>query len=40
MAYEPPDYTDSEILADWEDKAAYWELEATLNPEVAAVYLR
>ena len=40
--YEPPDYTDEEILADLESKAAHWELEATLNPdtpEIAAVCL-
>jgi len=35
MAWEPPYYTDEEILADLEIKAAHWELEATLNPEVA-----
>ena len=42
MGYEPPDHTDEEILADLadlEDKAAHWELEATLNPDVAAVCL-
>jgi hypothetical protein len=37
MAYDAPDYTDEEILADWEIKAAHWQLEATLNPDVAAV---
>jgi hypothetical protein len=39
MSHEPPDYTDEEILADLEDKASHWELEATLNPDVAAVCL-
>jgi hypothetical protein len=42
MSYEPRDYTDEEILADWEMKAAHWELEATLNPdtpEIAAACL-
>jgi hypothetical protein len=42
MSYEPPTDTDKEILADLEDKAAHWELEATLNPdtpEIAAVCL-
>jgi hypothetical protein len=39
MRWEPPTYTDEEILADMEMKAAHWELEATLNPDVAAVCL-
>ena len=39
MSYEPPTYTDEEILADMEMKAAHWELEATLKPDVANVCL-
>ena len=42
MTYQPPTYTDQEILADMEAKAAHWELEATLNPDtpdIAAVCL-
>ena len=36
MSYAPT-YTNEEILADMEVKAAHWELEATLNPDVASV---
>jgi len=32
-------FTDEEILASTEAHAAHWELEATLNPEVASVCL-
>jgi hypothetical protein len=39
VAYVPSTFTDAEILADWDVKAAYWEQEAVLNPEVAAVCL-
>jgi hypothetical protein len=39
MSYEPPTYTDEEILASTLAKAVHWELEATLNPEVASVCL-
>ncbi len=39
MGYEPPTYTDEEIIADFELKAAHWEREAALDPTVAAVCL-
>ena len=32
-------YTDAEIIADLEKKATHWELEATLDPEVAEACL-
>jgi hypothetical protein len=40
MSYEPPDYTDAEILADFEVKAKHWENEArNSSPDIAAVCL-
>ena len=37
MGFEPPDYTDEEILADWEIKAAHWENEArNSSPDIPA----
>ena len=42
MMIEQPDYSDAEIIADLEVKAAHWDLEATLNPDtpdIAAVCL-
>ena len=38
MSWEPPDYTDEEILADWEIKAAHWENEARNSPPDIAVH--
>ena len=36
MSYEPPTYTDEEILADWDLKAAHWEKVASESaPDVA-----
>ena len=37
MGYEPRIYTDEEIIADFELKAAHWEREAARDPAVAAV---
>src|SRR3954466_4136033 len=38
MSYEPRPYTDEEILADWEIKAAHWENVALTCPSDAAVH--
>jgi hypothetical protein len=40
MSYEQPTYTDEEILADMEMKAAHWEREALREPEEVAVHCR
>jgi hypothetical protein len=40
MSYEAPDYTDEEILADLEMKAAHWEREALREPENVAFWCR
>jgi hypothetical protein len=40
MTYEPPTYTDEEIMADLEMKAAHWEREALHEPEEVAVHCR
>jgi hypothetical protein len=32
MTYEPPTYTDEEILADLDLKAAHWERQALVGP--------
>ena len=40
MSWEPPTYTDEEILADMEAKAAHWEREALREPEDVAVHCR
>ncbi len=32
MSWEPPTYTEEEILADMEAKAAHWENEARTSP--------
>jgi hypothetical protein len=38
MIYEPPTYTDEEILADWDLKAAHWEKVASESPADVAFH--
>jgi len=40
MGYQPPSYTDQEILASTEAKAEYWEEQALLEPEDVAFWCR
>ena len=40
MSYELPDYTDEEIVADMEMKAAYWESVALTSPPDEAAHCR
>jgi hypothetical protein len=38
MSYEAPTYTDEEILADWDLKAAHWEKVASQSPSDVALH--
>ena len=40
MSYEPPIYTDEEILASTEAHAAHWENEARYSPADVAFHCR
>jgi hypothetical protein len=40
MSWEPPTYTDAEILADWDLKAAHWEKVASKSDPDTAFYCR
>jgi hypothetical protein len=40
MAWEPPTYTDEEILASTEAHAAHWENEARYSPADVAFHCR